>query len=88
MTVDRRLLEILVCPITRVPVKALSKERLSALNRQVAQGAVKHLDGTTVEGALGEALITDDGRTVYRVEDGIPVMLEDQAIPTEQLEDW
>ena len=36
---------------------------------------------------LDEALVTADGRTVYRVDDGIPVMLENLAIPTEQLAD-
>ena len=32
--------------------------------------------------------MTTDGRTVYRIDDGIPVMLEDLAIPTEQIADW
>ena len=88
MSVDPKLLEILVCPITKVSVKALGKEKLAALNRAIAQGGVKHVHGAAVEDPLDEALVTEDGRTVYRVDDGIPVMLEDLAIPTEQLADW
>ena len=88
MSVDPKLLEILVCPITKVSVKALGKEKLAALNRAITEGGVKHMDGAAVEGPLEEALVTEDGRTVYRVDDGIPVMLEDLAIPTEQLADW
>ena len=88
MSIDRKLLEILVCPITKVSVQVLGKRKLAALNREIAKGEVRHLGGEVVEEALDEALVTIDGRTVYRVDDGIPVMLEDLAIPTEQLADW
>ena len=88
MSVDPKLLEILVCPITKVSVRMLAKQKLAALNQAIAEGGVKHLGGTVVDAPLGEALVTSDGRTVYRVDDGIPVMLEDLAIPTEQLADW
>jgi uncharacterized protein YbaR (Trm112 family) len=33
-------------------------------------------------------LITRDGRTIYRVEDDIPIMLADAAIATAQLGDF
>ena len=88
MSVDPKLLEILVCPITKVSVKVLGKEKRALLNRAIAEGGVKHMDGTVVDTPLDDALVTDDRRTVYRVDDGIPVMLEDMAIPTEQLADW
>ena len=88
MSVDPKLLEILVCPITKVSVRMLGKQKLAALNRAVAEGGVRHMDGAVVDTPLEEALVTSDGRTVYRVDDGIPVMLEDFAIPTEQLVDW
>ncbi len=88
MSVDPKLLEILVCPITKVSVQVLGKQKLAALNRAIAGGGVKHLGGTVVDTPLDEALVTTDSRTVYRIDDGIPVMLEDLAIPTEQIADW
>ena len=88
MSVDPKLLEILACPITKASVSMLGKRKLAALNRAIAEGGVKHLDGEVVDTPLDEALVTTDGRTVYRVDDGIPIMLEDLAIPTEQLADW
>ena len=88
MSVEPKLLEILVCPITKVSVRMLGKQKLASLNRAIAEGGVKHMDGAVVDAPLEEALVTSDGRTVYRVDDGIPVMLEDLAIPTEQLADW
>ena len=88
MGVDPKLLEILVCPITRVSVRMLGRQKLAVLNRAIAEGGVRHMDGAVVDAPLDEALVTSDGRTVYRVDDGIPIMLEDLAIPTEQLADW
>ena len=88
MSVDPKLLEILVCPITKVSVRMLGKHKRTELNRAIAEGGVRHMDGAVVDTPLEEALVTSDGRTVYRVDDGIPIMLEDFAIPTEQLLDW
>ena len=88
MSVDSRLLEILVCPTTKVPVKALSRDKLAVLNREVEQGNVTRHDGSLVEAPIEEALITTDGRTVYVVDDGIPVMLEDQGIMANQVPGW
>ena len=88
MSLDKRLLEILVCPVTKVPMKLLSRDRLAILNRHVEQGGVSFADGTTVQGPIEEALISSDGKTIYRVEAGIPVMLEDEAIPSHQVAGW
>ncbi len=85
MPISEDLLQILCCPRTKVPVQMLAEDRLADLNEQVAKGAVKYHDGSTVEKALDEGLVTEDGKTVYRIDDGIPVMLVDQGIPTDQL---
>jgi len=88
MSIDKRLLEILVCPATKTPVKLLSKDKLAILNAEIAKGGVEQMDGGKVEQPLDEALITDDGRTVYRIDDGIPVMLEDEGIRANQVPGW
>ena len=88
MSVDRNLLEILVCPVTKTPVKALAKDRLAILNQAVEGGAVSYVDGSKVDTPLDEALITQDGKTIYAVAEGIPVMLEDQGIPANQIPGW
>lgn len=88
MSVDKKLLEILVCPTTKVPVKLLDRDRLAVLNRYIEAGEVRHADGSAVASVLEAALITEDGRTVYVVEDDIPVMLEDQAIAANQVPGW
>jgi uncharacterized protein YbaR (Trm112 family) len=41
-----------------------------------------------VKESLDEALITTDRKVVYRVDDGIPVMLPEEGIGTLQLTDF
>jgi uncharacterized protein YbaR (Trm112 family) len=88
MSVDKHLLEILACPVTKTPVELLTKDKLAILNREVEKGAVTYVDGSPVDAPLDEALITEDGRTLYRVSDGIPVMLEEQGISAKQVPGW
>lgn len=84
---DPTLLDILVCPSTHVPVVLLDADRLAALNRKIADGSVHDIGGNPVSGSIVEALITEDGRTIYRVEDEIPIMLIEAGIDTGPL-DW
>lgn len=86
MPIDSRLLDILCCPTSRVALRTLDSAALERLNRQIATGGVKRIDGQSQTTALQEALITVDGQRIYRIDDGIPVMLADEAIATQQLE--
>ena len=86
MAVDRKLLEILCCPVTRVPVERLSPTKLQAVNGAIREGGVEFADGSPVEAEIAEALITATGTTIYVVEDGIPIMLEDRSIPAIQFD--
>ena len=85
---DKKLLDILACPATRQPLALLDKAGLDALNRAIAGGGVRRGDDTLQSEALREALVTRDRRTVYRVDDGIPVLLVEEAIATSQAADF
>jgi uncharacterized protein YbaR (Trm112 family) len=85
---DRKLLDILCCPTTRQPLSMLDAQALDALNRAIAAGGVKRADDSVQGEALREALLTRDRRTVYRVDDGIPVLLAEEAITTAQVGDF
>ena len=84
MAIDRKLLEILCCPVTKVPVKRLDEARLKRLNDEIEAGEVRFVDGSPVRETVTEALITENDMTIYRVDDGIPVMLEEKGITTLQ----
>jgi uncharacterized protein YbaR (Trm112 family) len=83
---DRKLLDLLVCPTTRQPLQMLDGRGLQALNAAIASGGIVRGDGGAQADALGEALVTRDRKTVYRIDDGIPVLLAEEAIATAQVE--
>ncbi len=85
---DRKLLDILACPATRQPLSLLERAGLDALNQAIAAGGVRRADDTPQSEPLREALVTRDHRLVYRVDDGIPVLLADEAIATGQVADF
>lgn len=80
MPIDRKLLDVLCCPATGVPLQPLRKDQLQRLNAMVSAGEVRYLNDGPVDAPLQEALITDNGERIYRIDDGIPIMLEDRAI--------
>lgn len=84
--IRKDLLEILVCPATKQPLEILSEAKLASLNALIARGRVHNSGGTKIESPVEEALITTDGRTIYRIDDGIPIMLVEESLPTEKLE--
>ena len=88
MALDKKFLEILVCPTSKKALRELGADRLAILNRVSEQGELRHRDGSAVRDLLSAALITADGKTVYKVEDDIPILLEDLAIPANQIPGW
>ncbi len=88
MPVDAKLLEILCCPVSKSPLLRLGQERLERLNQMIGAGDVLYVDGRTVTGLLQEALITQDGKVIYAVQDDIPVLLSEEGIGTTQFENF
>jgi len=85
---DRKLLDLLVCPTTRQPLRLLDKAGLAALNQAIAGGRVKRHDGSLQPEPLTAALVTRDHKTIYRVDDDIPVLLAEDAIASGQIADF
>ena len=86
MPVDSKLLEILRCPVTKQQVFPLTEQQLTAINKAIATGNVVHADGSAIDHPLQEGLVTKNKNRVYRIEQDIPVMLEDESILTDQVE--
>jgi uncharacterized protein YbaR (Trm112 family) len=85
---DRKLLDILACPATRQPLAMLETRGLDLLNRAIAAGDVRRVDDSQQSEPVREALVTRDRKLVYRIDDGIPVLLVEEAIGTGQVADF
>lgn len=83
---DKRLLTILRCPVSHKGLQVLKKDKLAEVNAAIDAGTLINQEGATLSAKLTEALVTDDGKRVYPVDDGIPVLLEDESISMEQLD--
>jgi len=83
---DKRLLSILCCPVTHKGLIMAKSDLLSRVNTAIAAGSLENRDGETLSAALQEALVTDDGKVLYPVNDGIPVLLEGESVMMGQLE--
>jgi uncharacterized protein YbaR (Trm112 family) len=80
MPVNPELLEILVCPESKQPVFSASQEILAKVNAEISAGRLRNRGGEKVEEAISEGLVREDGKILYPVDDGIPVMLIEESI--------
>jgi uncharacterized protein YbaR (Trm112 family) len=79
-SVSPDLVEILVCPESRQPVRLATPEELEAVNQRIRSGELRNRGGNRVPKELGEALVREDTKVLYPVDDGIPVMLIEESI--------
>ena len=86
MPIDRKLLASLRCPVSKRPLRPLTTSQLTQLNRAIDAGVVHSTSGRKVTEPVAEGLVTDSHSTIYRIDDGIPVMFEDDSIPVAQLD--
>lgn len=79
--VDQSLLDILVCPETKQPLRVADAGLLERLNNSVRQGALTTRGGKPVSTPVEAGLVRQDGSILYPVRDDIPIMLIDESIP-------
>lgn len=78
--IDQTLLDILVCPETRQPLRVADAALLERLNASIVEGSVSNRGGEPVSASIEEALVREDGDVLYPVRDDIPIMLIDESI--------
>jgi uncharacterized protein YbaR (Trm112 family) len=80
MPIDPELLEILACPDTHQPVSLAPAETLARVNAEIEAGRLRNRGGDPVTEPIEEALLREDGKVLYIIDDSIPIMLVDQSI--------
>ena len=79
--IDKDLLDILACPENKEPVHLAESDIVSELNSRFERCQVSNRGGEKVEKKMDGGLIRQDGAFLYPIEDDIPIMLIDEAIP-------
>ena len=81
--IDPQLLDILACPETHEAVWLADEVLVDSVNRKIEAGQLVNRAGEPVTEPIDGGLVRADGRYLYAIRDGIPVMLVEQAIPLE-----
>jgi uncharacterized protein YbaR (Trm112 family) len=81
--IDSDLLDILACPENKTPVKLADQPLIDAINSAIEKGEVQNRGEQKVEQPIDGGLVREDGAYLYPIQDDIPIMLIDEAIPLE-----
>ena len=74
------LLEILCCPETRQRVREAPAALVESVNRAIRDGSLETPAGGGEAGVLDGGLVREDGKFLYPVRNGIPIMLIEERI--------
>lgn len=77
---DQDLLAILACPETKEPVALADQALIDRVNAAIDGGKLASRDGEAVTRKLDAGLLRQDGKVLYPVRGGIPIMLIDESI--------
>jgi uncharacterized protein YbaR (Trm112 family) len=79
--ISKDLLEILVCPDTKEPVRLADQAMINDVNARIERGEVTNRGGTKLEKKIDGGLVREDGAILYPIVDDIPIMMIDEGIP-------
>ncbi|MDA0709862.1 MAG: hypothetical protein O3B73_06610 [bacterium] len=79
--IDQELLDILACPENKTPVSLADQTLVDKINAAIEKGSVENRGGQKIGKKIDGGLVREDRAFLYPIEDDIPIMLIDEAIP-------
>ena len=77
---SKDLLSILVCPVNRKPLKIAPQSLIEKINREIQKKKCYTISNEIIKIPLTHALYEPESGLLYRIENGIPVLLPEEAI--------
>lgn len=74
------LTEIINCPTTHLGLRYLKEEDIESINVRIREGNMRYVDGTIVKEQLKGGLIREDNAVVFRIDEGIPILLSTRGL--------
>ena len=81
---DPDLLKLLICPESGQSLALADEQTIAALNLKIQLGKIENLGGIMLTRPLDGGLIREDRQLLYPILDGIPALLNDEAIKLEE----
>lgn len=79
--IDKDLLSILACPDTHQPLALADAARLERVNARIRAGEQCNVAGQKISEPIEGGLLREDGRILYPIRQGIPVLLAEEGLP-------
>jgi uncharacterized protein len=79
--INADLLKIMCCPETHQPLAPADPETIAKLNQKITATQLRNRRGDAVQEKIEGGLLREDGKYLYPIRNGIPIMLMDEAIP-------
>ena len=74
------LLKDLCCPETHQPLRPAPPEIIAAINERIRSGGLRNRAGRLLDEPCEDGLLREDGRALYPVRRGLPILLIAEAI--------
>lgn len=78
---DPELLSILSCPETHQPLRLAPAKLLMSLHERIRHGNIRTRSGRAITEPCEAGLLRLDGKALYPVRGGLPILLIAEAIP-------
>lgn len=73
--IDEKLLRVLCCPASQQSLRSAKDAIVAKLNARIPSGDLTAQSGEKVRDVFDEGLIRQDGKVIYPVRKGVPVLL-------------